>query len=70
MKKNVGSADSIIRIVLGIVLFLLFIFKTVPVVWGYIFLALAALLIITAILGVCPLYSLLRISSFKAKDKQ
>ena len=59
MKKNVGSADKMIRIVLGVVIAALGIyFKSL---WGLV----AIVPLATAFMNSCPAYSLLGISSDK-----
>jgi len=65
MKKNVGKVDKIIRLVLGVVFIVLS-----PLV-SYWFLIPAALMIGTALLGTCGIYSLFGISTCKVKtDKK
>ncbi len=60
MKKNVGSTDKLIRIVLGIVIIALgFIFKSW---WGVVGVA----AILTGVLNFCPAYSLI---GFSTKSK-
>lgn len=62
MKANVGSADRIIRIVLGIVIIVLgFVFKSW---WGLV----GLLPLITGLVNFCPAYSLIGVST-KAKVK-
>jgi hypothetical protein len=57
MKTNVGSADKVIRYILGIAIILLgFIFKSW---WGVV----GVVVILTAILNFCPLYALIGIST-------
>ncbi|NLI20031.1 MAG: DUF2892 domain-containing protein [Clostridiales bacterium] len=65
MKKNVGTVDQWIRIVLGIVLLaLVFIIQGD---WRWIGLV-GLIPLATGISGVCPLYALFGISTNKAKD--
>ena len=56
MKKNVGTADRIIRVILAVVFAVLFFTKTVPGTVGYVLLALAAIFLVTSIITFCPLY--------------
>jgi len=59
MKANVGSADRIIRIILGVVIFALgFYFKSW---WGIV----GIVPIITGFLNFCPAYSLIGVSTKK-----
>jgi predicted RND superfamily exporter protein len=64
MKQNVGSADKLIRIILGIVILALgFIFKSW---WGII----GIIPLLTGLVGWCGLYTLLGISTCKIKAPQ
>ncbi len=63
MKKNVGSIDRVVRIVLGLALLSLTVILSAP--WAY--LGLIGLVpLVTAALGTCPLYSLLGIDTCPA----
>jgi|WetSurMetagenome_2_1015567.scaffolds.fasta_scaffold1272699_1 hypothetical protein len=64
MKKNMGSADRIIRAVLGIAAILIALFATSGVV-DIILYVFAAIMIITSIIGTCPLYIPFHISTKK-----
>jgi hypothetical protein len=57
MKRDVGTVDRIIRVTAG--LFLLFLAVSNGLLWGY----LGIIPIITGMVGWCPLYSLLGIST-------
>lgn len=59
MKANVGSADRIVRLVLGVVIILLGVyFKSW---WGIV----GIVPVITALLNFCPAYSLIGVSTKK-----
>lgn len=62
MKTNVGATDKIIRIVIGIVLIVLGVLNTA---WWLVIIGLIPL--ITGLIGYCPLYTLLGISTCKVK---
>ena len=61
MKKNMGNADRIIRLLLAVVLIYLYSSDTVTGLTGIILFILGAVFIVTSIFGYCPLYSLLGI---------
>ncbi len=64
MKKNVGSTDKIIRYILGIIILILgLIFHTW---WGLI----GLIPIFTAVIGWCPVYVPLKISTTKGEKKE
>jgi len=56
MKKNMGTVDKIIRLVVAAIFVVLFFFKVVTGVWGIVLLVLAAAFVITSLISVCPLY--------------
>lgn len=62
MKANVGGADRVIRIILGIILLLLFFFLDGGI--RYIGL-LGIVLLFTALIGWCPLYLPFKINTKK-----
>lgn len=65
MKKNLGSADKIIRLVAAIALAALFFTGTISGVLGIIALVVAAIFLITPLINFCPLYAALGISTKK-----
>lgn len=64
MQPNVGSADRLIRIVLGIGLIAAFFFLTPP--WNYVVLVAGVGSLATGLLRFCGLYRLLGITTCKA----
>ena len=64
MNVNVGSADKIIRIVIGLVLLSLLVFLHGKARW---FGLIGLVPLLTAFLGFCPLYSLLGLSTCPVK---
>jgi len=65
MKKNMGAADRIIRAVLGLGLAALAIWVAESVVWDFICILFAAIMLLTAAIGYCPLYVPFKISTLK-----
>lgn len=68
MKKNVGSADRIIRIILAIVFAILYFAKIVTGTWGIVLLVLAIIFLLTALISFCPLYGIFGISTCKKEE--
>jgi hypothetical protein len=68
MKKNMGSADKVIRLLLAALFIVLFIFNVVTGIWGYVLLALAFIFIITSLISYCGLYAILGIRTCKSKE--
>lgn len=65
MTCNVGGADKAIRIVMGIALLALALFAPVEIVWRVVAGVLSAIALVTALIGFCPLNSLLGIDTCK-----
>jgi hypothetical protein len=63
MKKNVGTIDKVVRIVFAIAVIALFLTNIISGVLGIMLLAVSAILVITSILGVCPLYIILGLNT-------
>jgi hypothetical protein len=68
MKKNMGSADKVIRLLLAALFIVLFIFNVVTGIWGYVLLALGFIFIITSLISYCGLYAILGIKTCKSKE--
>lgn len=56
MKKNMGSTDRIIRIILAIVFAALYFTNTVTGTLGLVLLVLGAVFLLTSFVSFCPLY--------------
>jgi len=56
MKKNMGTIDIVIRIVIAILIAILFFTKVISGALGIVLLVLAGIFILTSLLGFCPLY--------------
>ncbi|MFZ1680678.1 MAG: DUF2892 domain-containing protein, partial [Rhizobiaceae bacterium] len=62
-KTNEGTADRAIRVIVGVVLLALYFMGTAVGMWGWIALAAGAIMLLTGAVGVCPIYSLLGVST-------
>jgi len=65
MKKNIGTADMIVRIAAAVVIAVLLLTTVLSGTAGIIFGIIAAALLLTSVLGFCPLYAILKISTRK-----
>jgi hypothetical protein len=63
MKKNLGTADRVIRIALAAVVAVLFFAHLLPPVASIVLGTLAVVFLATGIAGFCPLYLLFRLST-------
>ena len=68
MKKNMGSADRVIRIFLAIVFAVLYFTGTVTGTWGIILLVFGAVFLVTSFAGFCPLYAIFGMDTCPAKN--
>ena len=57
MKKNMGNADRIIRLLVVITIVVLYYFDLVNGTWATVLLALAGIFLVTSLIGFCPAYS-------------
>ena len=69
MKKNMGNADRIIRLLLAAVIAVLYFTNTITGTLGIVLLVLAGVFVLTGLIGVCPLYALLGLNTCAAKKK-
>lgn len=63
LSQNVGRIDRIARLGIGLVLAALFLAGVVAQPWNWVVAALAGIMVLTATLGFCPIYSVLRVST-------
>ncbi len=69
MKKNVGTLDRIIRVIIAIVFGYLYFAKIITGAWGIVLLMLGLIFLFTAIVGHCALYVPFGISTCTKKDR-
>jgi len=67
MKKNMGSTDKIVRIILAVVFAALYFTGTVSGTFGLVLLILGAVFLLTSLVSFCPLYAPFGISTCKTK---
>lgn len=67
MKKNMGTTDKIIRLVLAAIFAGLYFTNTVTGTTGIVLLVLAAVFVLTSLISFCPLYPLVGINTCPAK---
>jgi len=65
MKMNEGPVDRIIRVLVGIALIALGLLGVATGVWMWVAYILGAILLVTGIVGFCPLYKLFKLSTAK-----
>ena len=67
MKKNMGSADKIIRVLIAIAVFALYFTGTISGTLGIILMIFAVIFVLTSLIGTCPLYLPLGLSTIRKK---
>lgn len=68
MKKNMGSTDRIVRIILAIIFGVLYFTGTVSGTLGIVLLILGGVFLATSVINFCPLYTLFGISTCKTTN--
>ena len=67
MKKNMGTTDKVIRVLLALAILLLYVFNVVSGTLGIVLLVVAAVFVLTSFISFCPLYLPLGINTGKKK---
>lgn len=67
MKKNLGSADRIIRLIIAVVFAVLYFTNTVTGMLAIILLVLGGVFVLTSFISFCPLYTLVGLNTCPAK---
>lgn len=69
MKKNMGSADRIIRFVIATIIAILYFTGTISGTLGIVLLILAGVFALTSFISFCPLYAPFGINTCSVKQK-
>jgi hypothetical protein len=67
MKKNVGSVDRVVRIVLAALFAVLYFTKTVEGTAGMVLLVLGGIFLATSLISFCPLYAIFGLNTCPKK---
>lgn len=70
MKKNMGSADRLIRLLISAIAVFLYFNGTLTGTLGIVALVVAVIFTLTSVLNFCPIYSLLGISTGPASESK
>jgi len=68
MKKNIGNADRVIRLLVAVALVVLNFSGVISGTLGIIALLAAAVFTLTSLVGFCPLYSLIGVKTCKVEE--
>lgn len=67
MKKNMGSADRIIRLLIAAIISGLYFTNVINGTLGLILIILAAIFVLTSLISFCPIYTILGLSTCATK---
>jgi hypothetical protein len=63
MKKNMGNADSIIRLLAAAAITILFFTNIITGTVAIVLLVLAAIFVLTSLVGFCPIYAMIGVNT-------
>jgi len=69
MKKNMGTADRALRLIIAILFITLFVTENITGTLGIVLIALAVVFVLTSFISFCPLNTLFGITTCKLKSK-
>ena len=67
MKRNVGSTDKAIRMILAFLFATFYFTNVVTGLWGIVLLIVAIVLLLTSIISFCPMWALFGINTTKVE---
>jgi hypothetical protein len=67
MKKNMGSADRIIRVIMAAIMIALYFTGTITGTFGIVLIALSTIFVLTSLVSFCPLYLPFGVSTLRKK---
>lgn len=70
MKKNVGTADRIIRIIIAAIIAALYFTNIISGTVGLVLVVLAVVFLLTSLMGICPLYTIFGMSTCPVKGSK
>ena len=70
MKKNMGTADRIIRVIIAAIIGVLYFTGTITGTLGIVLLILAGVFVLTSLISFCPLYAPFGIRTCPIKEKE
>ena len=68
MKKNVGTIDKVIRILIAVVIAILFFTNIIAGLLGIVLIAFGVILLLTTVISFCPIYWPFGLSTNKKKE--
>jgi len=68
MKKNIGTADKIFRVLIAAIIIVLYLTGTITGTLGLVLLVLAGTFVLTSLISFCPLYAPFGIRTCPTKE--
>lgn len=69
MKKNIGTIDKAVRLVVAAIILLLYFTNVISGTLALVLIVVAMILTLTSIIGICPLYMLFGINTLNKKSQ-
>lgn len=70
MKKNLGNADKLVRVLVAAVISILYFTNVISGTLATVLLVLAGIFVATSLIGFCPLYALVGINTCPVKTSK
>lgn len=70
MKKNMGTADKMIRVIIAAIVGVLYFTNVINGTLGIVLMVLAIVFLLTSFISFCPLYTLLGIRTCQLQDNK
>jgi len=70
MKKNMGTADRIIRIIIAAIIGALYFTNVLTGTLGIVLLALSVIFVLTSLISFCPIYAIFGLKTCPIKSKE
>lgn len=69
MKKNMGGADKVIRLVVALIIVIAFFQGVISGTLGYVLLVVASIFTVTSLISFCPLYTIFGLNTCANKKQ-
>jgi len=70
MKKNMGTADKIIRVIIAAIFLTLYFTNVITGTFGIVLIALSVIFLLTSLVSFCPVYAIFGASTKQNLNKQ
>jgi len=67
MKKNIGSVDKFVRIIIAAIIMALYYFGYISDTLAMVLLIIGIILLLTSLINFCPIYKIIGVNTYKKK---